>query len=491
MCERVRPGPPRAASAAVAALHRGRPGRALRLVAWVAGAALASGCTVGPDYRKPTLDVPGQFRQAEGWKPAQPADHVVRGAWWNDFGDPVLAELLARVGDANPNVRIAQAQFAQARAVTQQARATLFPTLGTSVSATRSRAPSLANRPILVGGPINNYDAQADVAWEPDLWGRVRRNVEAGRASESAAEADLASVRLAAEAELAQNYVLLRVADEEKRLLDEAATAWARNLVLVENRYAAGLVAKSDVVQARTQRDTTRAQSIDLAVQRAQLEHGIALLLGEAPARFALAPAVFVTQAPVVPPGVPSALLERRPDIAAAERRVAAANAQIGVAMAAFYPDLTLTGAIGYRNTAYSRWLDAPSRFWSVGPSLALTLFDGGARRAVKAQAEAAHAAETERYKLAVLTGFREVEDSLVALRLLGEEADVQAQAVADARESLKLTRNRYAAGVASALDVIATQNIALDNERTAASLRGRQVTAAIQLVKATGGGWR
>ncbi len=453
-------------------------------------ALLVAACTVGPDYRRPDMTTPASFKEGAPWKPAQPADAGPRGAWWALFADPVLDSLMVRVATANQNVRMAEAQYRQARALSQQARAGLFPTVGASGAATRSKTPSLANRPTLTRAPVNNYDLQLDVSWEIDLWGRVRRTLEAGRATEQAAAADRDSILLAAQAELAQNYFLLRVADLERQLLDDTVAAYARNVELTRNRYAAGVAAKVDVVQAQTQLASTRAQALDLGVQRARLEHAIALLLGEAPATFSLAPAPLAAGLPDIPPGLPSDLLQRRPDVAAAERRMAAANARIGVAAAAWYPSLTLNGASGYRSASLDDLFLAPARFWSLGPTAALTLFDAGLRKAQREQVEAAYDAEVATYRQTVLTGFQEVEDNLAALRILAEEGEAQAQAVASGRESVRLANNRYKAGTASYLDVIAVQAIALNNERNAAAVLGQRLTASVLLVKALGGGW-
>lgn len=453
-------------------------------------ALLVAACTVGPDYRRPDMTTPASFKEGAPWKPAQPADAGPRGAWWALFADPVLDSLMVRVATANQNVRMAEAQYRQARALSQQARAGLFPTVGASGAATRSKTPSLANRPTLTRAPVNNYDLQLDVSWEIDLWGRVRRTLEAGRATEQAAAADRDSILLAAQAELAQNYFLLRVADLERQLLDDTVAAYARNVELTRNRYAAGVAAKVDVAQAQTQLASTRAQALDLGVQRARLEHAIALLLGEAPSTFSLAPAPLAAGLPDIPPGLPSDLLQRRPDVAAAERRMAAANARIGVAAAAWYPSLTLNGASGYRSASLDDLFLAPARFWSLGPTAALTLFDAGLRKAQREQVEAAYDAEVATYRQTVLTGFQEVEDNLAALRILAEEGEAQAQAVASGRESVRLANNRYKAGTASYLDVIAVQAIALNNERNAAAVLGQRLTASVLLVKALGGGW-
>jgi NodT family efflux transporter outer membrane factor (OMF) lipoprotein len=347
----------------------------------------------------------------------------------------------------------------------------------------------LPNAPT-VTRPVTTYNTPFNASWEPDLWGSVRRSVEAAEAGAQASAADLALARLSAQATLAQNYFLLRIADAQKQLLDNTAAAFERSLQLTQNRYGAGVAAKVDVVQALTQLRSTQAQAIEIGVQRAALESAIAVLAGEPPETFSIAPAPLQIAPPHIPIGVPSELLERRPDIAAAERSVAAANAQIGVAIAAFYPSLTLSAAGGFRSTTTANWLSVPSRYWSVGAALAQVLFDGGLRSGVTAQARANYDAEVAAYRQTVLTGFKEVEDNLAALRILEQEAAVQDEAVASARESVELTTNQYKAGIVSFLNVATVQAVALNNERTAVGILGQRLTASVLLVKALGGGW-
>jgi NodT family efflux transporter outer membrane factor (OMF) lipoprotein len=327
-------------------------------------------------------------------------------------------------------------------------------------------------------------------SWEVDLWGRVRRSVEAGEASWQASAAQLEAARLSARSALAQNYFLLRVADSTQQLLADTVAAYQRSLELTRNRYAAGVVARVDVVQAEVQLKSAQAQLIDLGVNRAQLEHAIALLVGEAPAKFAVAPAPLALKMPDIPLALPSALLERRPDIAAAERNMAAANAQIGVAKAAFFPTLTLTGSTGFRSTTFADLLTAPSRFWSIGGALAQAVFDAGLRRAQTDQAIAAYDADVATYRQTVLIAFQEVEDNLAALRILEQEASVQDEVVQGARQAVELTVNQYRAGIVSYLNVITAQATLLANERAAADIRGRRLTASVALIKALGGGW-
>jgi NodT family efflux transporter outer membrane factor (OMF) lipoprotein len=329
-----------------------------------------------------------------------------------------------------------------------------------------------------------------NAGWEADLWGRLRRGVESSQASAQASAADLAAARLSAQAELASNYFQLRILDGQKQLLDDTVAAFQKTLDLTKNRYVAGVAAKVDVVQAETQLKSTRAQAIDLGVQRAQLEHAIAILIGKQPAEFSVAPVPLVATMPRIPAGLPSELLERRPDVAAAERRAAAANAQIGVAKAAYFPSLTLSASGGYRSASASDLFTAPSRFWSIGPALAQSIFDAGLRRAQTEQAIAAYEATVAQYRQAVLAGFQEVEDNLAALRILEEEAQVQEEAARAARESVVLTTNQYKAGIVSYVNVVTVQTTQLNNERTAVGILGRRLVAAVNLVKALGGGW-
>lgn len=446
-------------------------------------ALLLAACTVGPQYQRPEVITPPAYKESAGWKIAEPADGVPRGKWWMIFGDAALNDLAEKIEGANQDLRVAEANYRRAQALTRQARAGLMPTLTGDVSVTRSgsgRANSTST----------NYDLSGRASWDADLWGRVRKSIEAGVATEAATAADLQSVRLTLQSELVLNYLQLRVLDSLRQLLDETAEAFAKSLQLTRNRYEAGLAGRVDVAQAEAQLKSTQAQALDTGVQRAQLEHAIAVLQGRAPAELAITPVPLKVTMPVVPTGLPSALLERRPDVAAAERRVAAANAQIGVAMAALYPSLTLSATAGLSSSRFADWLSLPSRVWAFGPSLAQTLFDAGARRAVTDQAIASHEATVATYRQTVLDAFAEVEDNLAALRILEQEAVLQADAVRAARQALELTNNQYKAGIVSYLNVVTAQTTLLNNERTTVSLLGRRLTAAAQLVRALGGGW-
>lgn len=450
---------------------------------------LLASCAAGPDYVRPTVATPTAYKEAGDWKPAQPADHLERGKWWQVFGDPVLDALEDQVDISNQNIKAAEAQYRQAQAAVQGNRAGYYPTVTGTVDATRSHSAS-GSHTTSSGGTYTDYGLSLNASWEADVWGKVRRQVEAGEASAQASAADLAAARLSARASLAQNYFQLRIADAQKRLLDDTVDAYRRSLAIVRNQYKAGVATPADVAQAETQLKSAEAQAIDVGVQRAQLEHAIALLVGKAPADFAIKPVSLAAKLPEIPTGLPSALLERRPDIAGAERRMAAANAQIGVAQAAYYPSLTLSGSGGYQSSSLAHWFDLPNRFWSLGPALAETLFDGGLRRSQTAQARAAYDATVAEYRQTVLGAFQEVEDNLASLRILAQEAKVQAQAVQSARRSVTLTMNQYKAGTVSYLNVATTQATALSNERSAVALLGNRLTASVQLIKALGGGW-
>lgn len=462
----------------------------------IAAAVLAlslSACTLGPDYQRPELPVAAEFKQAEGWKAAAPADVLARGEWWRLYGDAELDALVGRLNVDNQNLAAAEAQFRQARALVRGARSQLFPILSGSAGVTRSAQGSGSSDTSggsFGSGVSESYEAGLSASWEADIWGRLRRNLEANRASMQASAADLAAVRLSLQAELVQTYLQLRVIDEHQRLLDQTVAAYARSLRLTENQYRAGIVPKSDVTQAQTQLKSTQAQAIDLRWQRAQMEHAIAVLIGVAPSELHIAVREDIPALPGVPLAVPSQLLERRPDIAAAERQVMAANANIGVAEAAWYPDLTLSASGGYRNSSFSDLFSVPNRFWSLGPQLALTLLDFGSRRAELERAEASYDQTVANYRRTVLDSFREVEDYLVQLRVLEEEAVVQREALEAAQESLRLIENQYRAGTVDFLSVATVQTTALNNERTNLTLLGDRLTASVLLIAALGGGW-
>jgi NodT family efflux transporter outer membrane factor (OMF) lipoprotein len=452
---------------------------------------LLAGCMVGPDYVRPPAAAPATYKELEGWKAAQPQDQASRGRWWEVFGDPQLGALLEQVDVSNQNLAFAEAQFRQAQALVQAARSAYYPTLSVGGSVERVKpSGTLGSRPA-ARGAYTDYVLQANLGWELDLWGRLRRLLEANVAAAQASAGDLQSARLSAQAELAQDYFQLRALDAQQQLLEDATRAYEKSLQLTRNRYAAGVAARSDVALAQTLYDTTRAQAIDVGVQRAQLEHAIAVLIGKAPSEFALPRAPLTALPPAVPAGLPSELLERRPDIAAAERRVAAANAQIGAAIAAYYPTVSLGASAGFESTSLSKWLTAPSRFWALGPlAVSEAVFDAGLRRAQTAQARAAYDENVAAYRQTVLNGFREVEDNLAALRILEQEAQAQEAAVKSAEQSVQLVGNQYKAGTVSYLEVVVAQTALLNNQRTAVEIQGRRVAASVLLIRALGGGW-
>lgn len=469
------------------------------MLAAVAGTlTLLTACAVGPNYVRPPVETPPAYKEMEGWKTAAPKDEVIRGSWWEMFNDSDLNALEEQANVANQNVAVAEAQFRQARALIQVARAGFFPIITVGASHTRSLSSatltgstgtttsSSASNP----HPVSNYLLPADVSWEPDLWGRVRRTVESARASAQASAADLEAIRLLVQAELAQDYYQLRVLDGQKQLLDETVAAYQKTLELTQNRYASGVASRADVLQAETQLKTTQAQAIDIGVQRAQVEHAIAALCGKPASVFSIPVAPLSATPPAIPVGVPSELLERRPDVAAAERLMASANAQIGVAIAAYFPTVTLTASGGYESSSLSKWLTWPSHFWSVGESMTEVVFEGFLRQAEVRQARAAYDANAASYRETVLTAFQEVEDNLAALRILEEEAQAQDAAVKASQESVTVTTNQYMAGTVSYINVLVAQTVALSNERTALDILNRRMGASVLLVKALGGGW-
>ena len=465
-----------------------------RFLVLPASIALLAGCAVGPNYRRPALDVPARYGESALWHPARPQDAVPRGSWWTVYRDPYLDRLMRRLQISNQTIRQAEAQYRASEALVQAARAAYFPTIDANAASTRSHVSALrggsgaTRTPQGVASTLDS--ATLDASWEPDLWGRLRREAENARENSRASAADLESARLSAQAALALDYFQLRVTDEEVRLYRRNVAALAASLQITRNQLAAGVASPADVAQAQTQLQSTRAAAIDLRIQRAQLQHAIAVLIGVPPARFSLAPAPFAAIVPAIPGGVPSDLIERRPDVAAAERRVAAANANIGVAEAAYFPQLTLAGTIGYEAAAWRGLLSVANRVWSVGPSVALNLFDGGARRAATREARANYDASVAAYRETVLGAFQGVEDDLAALGVLGEELQVQDAATRAADEAERIALNQYKSGLTSYLSVVVAQSAALANERASLAIRGRRITASIALIKDLGGGW-
>ena len=452
-------------------------------------------CSFAPVYKTPdSVPAANAYRESASWKTAQPVDDESRGAWWSLFRDPQLDSLETQVDAANQDLKAAFARLQQARAATRLARADLFPTLSAGAAATRARTSVNSPRFPPGAAPVgNNFDLEADFSYEFDVWGRVRNAVTAAKATQQASAADLAAFKLALHAELATDYFTLRSQDTQQQLLDRTVDDYTKSLQLTQNLYNGGAAALADVAQAQAQLETARTQATDIRLQRAQSEHALAILLGESPSAFRLEhnPLPPELAPPSIDPGLPSALLERRPDVAAAERRVAAANAQIGVARAAYFPVFSLAAIAGFDSIGASNWLTAPSRLWSVGPSGALTLFDAGRRRAISAQAKAAYDEEVADYRSTVLSAYREVEDNLAALRELYQESISEAAAVTAANQALQQAQYRYKAGLVTYLEVATIQNTALQAQLSNAAIQMRRMNASVLLVKALGGGWR
>ncbi|UTY58749.1 efflux transporter outer membrane subunit [Massilia sp. erpn] len=447
-------------------------------------ASLLAGCAVGPAYQTPATPLPAHFKEAEGWQPAAPADALERGPWWTLFGDPVLNELAASVEVSNQNVAAAVARYAQARAIVAEQRAALFPTLNLTGSADRSGGEGAARTG-------NQYRASIGGSWEPDIWGRLRAGAGGAAASAQASAADLASARLSAQGELALNYIALRQSDYQIQLLDTTVAGYERVLDITRNRFAAGIAGHADVLQAETQLANARADRLGVQRQRAQLEHAIAVLLGKAPADFALAAAAPQLAVPEVPPGVPSTLLQRRPDIAAAERRVAAANAQIGIARSAYFPSLDLSASYGFGASKAAGLFNASNSLWSLGLSAAQTLFNAGATGARVDQAKAGHALAVAQYRQSVLAAMADVEDQLTATRVLAEQQELRRRASQAADQVEQQLLNRYRAGQVSYTEVVTAQVSALNARRALAQVQADRQTAAVALIQALGGGWR
>jgi NodT family efflux transporter outer membrane factor (OMF) lipoprotein len=460
-----------------------------------------AGCMVGPKYVKPTTPMapsfkeqpPDSFQKSDDWKPAQPGDQTLRGKWWEIFGDPQLNALEEGLTVSNQNLKIAEDRLRQARSMIRFNRAAEFPTISTSPSVVNER--DSAHEPYfpasLANNGTGNFTLPFDLSYEVDLWGRVRRTVSASREEAQATAADLQTANLSLHAELAVDYFELRSADSQKQLLDDTVKAYTDALQLTQNRFEGGAAARSDVAQAQTQLDGARVQDTDVTVMRAQYEHAIATLIGKPPAELNIPPAPQLKlQLPAIPVGLPATLLERRPDIAAGERRVAEANDQIGIARAAFYPSLVISATGGFEGTSITNWFNWPSRFWAVGPQMTQTLFDAGRRRAVSESATANYDGTVAAYRQTALSAFQEVEDNLAALRILEKEAQQQEQATVSAKDSLQLFTNRYEGGVDNYLQVITAQTVTLANERNQIDITRRRMDASVLLVKAVGGGW-
>ncbi len=454
----------------------------VKLCVFALASVVLSGCVLGPDYQRPDSSVPVEFRHTPGWKVAQPSELSSSVSWWSLYQDASLADLLKQLETSNQNLRAAEAAWREARALVGGSRSALYPNATGQVGTSRTGNDQGVNK---------SNEVALGLSWQLDIWGQVRRQVEASEANAQASAAEWAGVRLSQQSELVQNYLQLRVIDEQMRLLDATVKAYQRSLQLTENRYKAGVVTRADVSQALTQLKNTQAQRLDLDWQRARYEHAIAVLVGSTPNAVQVASVETLPQLPVLPIDVPSALLERRPDIAAAERQVMAANAEIGVAETAYFPDLTLSASGGYRGSNLADWISMPNRFWSIGPQFAMTLFDAGLRRSKVEQAEARYDQQVARYRQTTLQAIGEVEDALVQLNVLAEEIVVQREALAASQDTLRLTENQYQAGMVDYLAVTSAQTIALNSERTLLNLLGTQLTASVQLISALGGGWQ
>jgi NodT family efflux transporter outer membrane factor (OMF) lipoprotein len=450
---------------------------------------VASGCAHPPPYTPPSAPSAPAFKENADWKLAQPADQAARGDWWAVFDDAQLDALQHQIDVSNQNLKVAEAQFAAARAAVRATRSNLYPQVSAAPAVTASE-PSGTRATPLVHQASADFLLPVDVSYEVDAWGRIHSAVNASQAAAQASAADVETARLSLHAELALDYFTLRGLGREKALLDQAVASYEQALALTQNRFQGGLSSAADVAFAETQLETTRAQAKDLEVDSAALEHAIAVLVGAPASVFSLTVSPDISVPPVIPPEMPSALLERRPDIAAAERRVAEANARVGVANAAFYPIVTLSGAAGFESSSIGRLLTGASSLWSLGPAALINVFDAGRRRAVSDQARAAYDEATASYREAVLSAFRDVEDQLATLRVLDEETQIQDRATAAAERSLALATNRYRGGIVSYLDVITAQNAALTNERASLSILLRRVSASILLLKSLGGSW-
>ena len=450
---------------------------------------ILTACTVGPDYLRPASPVAADFKELKDWKLAQPSDNTLPGKWWEIFKDAELNALEAQINGANQSIAQAEAQFRQAQMQVRTAASAYFPTATATASVDRFRAASGTN--VAVSGVKYLFSGALSAAWAPDLWGSVRRQVESSKASAQASAATLQALQLSIQTTLAQDYFQLRMLDAQIKLLNDTVAAYEKTLKITQNRYAVGVAAKSDIVLAETQFESARSQAISLGVQRAQLEHAIAILIGKAPTELSIVAAPLNTLIPAIPVTIPSRLLERRPDIAAAERTAAAANAQIGIAKAAYFPNLNLAASNGQQSTLLQNLMTQGARYWALGPAgLTLPLFDGGARAAQLQQMIDAYDASVAAYRQAVLVSFQQVEDNLAALRILEQQVQVQNKAVAAAEEAVMLTINQYKAGAVSYLNVMTSQTIALANETTAVALQGQRLSATVLLVTALGGGW-
>lgn len=470
-------------------LRESRSATALTIL--ILAALLLSGCTVGPKYVRPATEVPASYKEVNGWKTAQPSAAQPKGNWWQAFQDPELDSLEQEVTVSDQTLKIAQEQFVQARAAIRVVSSAEFPSVTAGLAGSRTRQSE--NRALFgAASPVTYSDVQLpiDASYEPDVWGRVRRSAEVARSEAQASAADLASVDLSVHAELALDYFELRGLDSQVQLLNSTVVSYQRALQLTQNRYQGGLSSELDVAQAQTQLESTCAQAVDVAVARAAYEHAIAVLIGKPSAEFSLHPLPLTVGPPTIPIGLPSDLLERRPDIAAAERRVEEANAEIGVARAAYFPSILLSASGGFESSNITNLLQGASGFWSLAGSAAELVFNGGSRRAISEQARSAYNQSVDQYRQTTLVAFQEVEDNLAALRILENEARVEDAAVTAAQHSLDLSNTRYKGGVANYLEVTTAESAALNNQRAAVDIATRRMAASVLLIKALGGGW-
>lgn len=456
-----------------------------------------AGCAIGPNYSRPAVTTTPAFKEADGWMKATPGDLSDRGDWWTLFNDPVLNDLEAKVAVSNQNLAAAEAAYRESAALLDEARATILPTVTLTPTATRAKSASATVVSPTTGlssttrsVTANTYTAKLGATWDIDLWGRIRRQIEAAHDNTEAQKADIANAKLSAQVLLAVDYVQLRAADEQKRLLNDTIKAYSDNLRIVQNKFNVGVAQRSDVLTAQTTLKTAQAQAIDLGRTRAQYEHAIAVLTGQPPAQFALAATPWTLKSPNVPLGVPSALLQRRPDVAAAERTMAAANAQIGVAYAGFFPDLSLTGSDGFTSSALQRFFTAATNTWSLGATATQTVFDAGSTFAKIRYARAAYEQNVANYRQTVLTAMQQVEDNIAAARVLDAEYDYQASASKDADDAEKITNNQYVAGTVDFTTVVVSENTALAARRTLIQTDSARLVAVVDLISALGGGW-
>jgi len=476
--------------------------------------AALSACAVGPNYHRPSAPTSTKFKEAEGWKPVEPREAASGQPWWSVYDDPILDGLEKQIDVSNQTLKQSEAAWRQAVAVVSQARSQLFPTIGVTGQATRARGASSgissgANASSSTNGtgtttgtttttipnsqashPFNEFELAGTASWELDIWGKIRRTVESDVATAQATEAELAAARLSAQATLATDYIELRVADEQKALLDQTVEAYKRSMQITQNQYKAGIVAKTDVITAETQLEGAQSQDINVGVTRATLEHAMAVLVGKPPADFSLPPAKLGDAVPVAPGGLPTALLERRPDISQAERDMKAANAQVGIAIAAYFPNLTLQGSYGFSSGVVSHLISAPNSLWSVGANVTDAVIDFGSRSAQVREARAAYDGAVANYRQTVLTAFQQVEDELATLRILEQQFAVQEQATKSANLAVQLTLNQYKAGTVAYTSVVTAQTVALNDSTTLLTIRQSRLTASVALIQALGGGW-